>query len=85
MEKRFPNMKWIVCDVYKMDQMFDNCSFDCAIDKGTLDAFLTTKHDPWDPPVNIISDIKTYVNQVAMILKKGGTFIHVTFAQPVII
>lgn len=40
-------MEWRVCDIFQLDKHFQAESFDIAIDKGTLDALLTKKHDPW--------------------------------------
>lgn len=77
-----PEMQWIICDIFKMDNTFAQKSFDCAVDKGTLDALLTVKHDPWDPATELLDEIKLYMLQVAKIIKKGGKFIHITFAQP---
>ena len=85
MKKRtieMPSMKWIVADIFHLDQIFSKESFDYAIDKGTLDAILTQKHDPWDPEPEIISQIQSYINQVAATLKTGAKFIHITFSQP---
>jgi EEF1A lysine methyltransferase 4 len=82
MKTQYPALNWVVCDIFKMDEMFPSDHFDCAIDKGTLDALLTKKHDPWDPSQDILDEIRLYMIQVAKSLKPGGKFIHITFAQP---
>ncbi len=43
---------------------------------------MTEKHDPWDPEPEIVENITKYVEQVYKHLKKGGLFLHITFAQP---
>jgi EEF1A lysine methyltransferase 4 len=76
-------MKWIVGDIFELEKCFNLlASFDIAIDKGTLDALLTVKHDPWNPHQELLDQIHAYVQQVLLQLKKGGSFLHITFAQP---
>lgn len=74
MKRIYPDMQWIVCDVFKMDKLFSEGMFDSAIDKGTLDAFLTKKHDPWDPEPEILEEIRSYIIQVAKVLRSGGAW-----------
>ncbi|KAL2912960.1 hypothetical protein HK105_207526 [Polyrhizophydium stewartii] len=75
-------LHWLVADVFKLDEVFDAETFDYAIDKGTLDALLTRKHDPWNPPADLCAEIERYMAQVARCLRRGGVFLHITFAQP---
>lgn len=77
-----PTVKWIVADIFQLDAAFPAQSFMYAIDKGTLDALLTAKYDQWNPPAELCSRIQVYMDQVARVLKPGGLFIHITFAQP---
>lgn len=82
MQRIAPEQEWTVCDLFQMDQFYQSESFDCAIDKGTLDAFLTVKHDPWNPDSEIVDRITKYMLQVCNVLKPNGSFLHITFAQP---
>ncbi|EGF79706.1 hypothetical protein BATDEDRAFT_25429 [Batrachochytrium dendrobatidis JAM81] len=75
-------MTWDVADVFKLDQVYPAQSFEYAIDKGTLDALLTRKHDPWNPPPDLCQDISNYISQVSRMLSSGGILLHITFAQP---
>ncbi|KAI8905853.1 S-adenosyl-L-methionine-dependent methyltransferase [Gorgonomyces haynaldii] len=75
-------MRWETCDIFQLDKHYQPETFDCAIDKGTLDALLTREHDPWDPEPEILQDIQAYIHQVYKSLKVNGTFLHITFAQP---
>jgi hypothetical protein len=40
-----PEMEWLEMDI--RDLKFDSESFDVVIDKGTMDAMLTSKGDVW--------------------------------------
>jgi EEF1A lysine methyltransferase 4 len=75
-------MKWIVGDIFELYNAVGDELFDVALDKGTLDALLTSKHDPWDPEVEIVENIEAYMKQVYDHLEPGGSFIHITFVQP---
>jgi hypothetical protein len=43
---------------------------------------LTEKHDPWDPHPELVEKITNYMRQVSNQIKVGGSFLHITFAQP---
>ncbi|KAH6560868.1 hypothetical protein BASA50_005779 [Batrachochytrium salamandrivorans] len=75
-------LTWQIADIFLLDELYPAGYFDYAIDKGTLDALLTVKHDPWNPPKDLCSKIFRYIEQVSKVLKKGGKFLHITFAQP---
>ncbi|OXB33709.1 hypothetical protein J007_06636 [Cryptococcus neoformans] len=62
-EKR-PEMTWLEMDV--MDLKFGENEFDLVIDKGTMDAMLTTKGDPWNPPEK---DIKACTQEISEALR----------------
>ncbi|KAL1725285.1 S-adenosyl-L-methionine-dependent methyltransferase [Schizophyllum commune] len=78
-EKR-PQMQWHEMDI--RDLQFPDASFDIAIDKATMDAMLTYKGDPWNPPENVVEDCMKEVDEVVRVLRPGGTFIYLTFGQP---
>ncbi|KAI8844962.1 hypothetical protein BC829DRAFT_434937 [Chytridium lagenaria] len=69
---------------FSYGETFEEGEFDVAIDKGTLDAFLTgfPDEDPWSPSQAVITCAESYMTQVIRILKPGGLFIHITWAQP---
>lgn len=76
-----PEMPWLVMDIRNLE--FEEGSFDVAIDKGTMDAMMTTKGDVWDPPQQVIDDCTREVDEVLRVLRKGnGTFLYLTFGQP---
>ena len=41
-----PKMSWLVMDIY--DLKFEPNSFNCVLEKGTLDALLVDEKDPWN-------------------------------------
>ncbi|KAK7685639.1 hypothetical protein QCA50_010983 [Cerrena zonata] len=75
-----PEMQWLEMDV--RDLKFDSESFDFAIDKGTMDAMMTSKGDVWDPPEDVIQNCNQEVDSVLRVLRKGGIFLYLTFGQP---
>ncbi|KAI0730707.1 S-adenosyl-L-methionine-dependent methyltransferase [Earliella scabrosa] len=86
-EHSAPEMGWHEMDI--RDLKFDSDSFDVAIDKGTMDAMMTAKADVWasthphlDPPEEVVQNCNREVGEVLRVLRKGGTFIYLTFGQP---
>lgn len=76
-----PEMPWLVMDIRNLE--FEDDSFDVAIDKGTMDALMTTKGDVWDPPQQVIDDCTREVDEVLRVLRNGnGAFLYLTFGQP---
>ncbi|ORX38853.1 S-adenosyl-L-methionine-dependent methyltransferase [Kockovaella imperatae] len=77
-----PEMRWQVMDV--LDLQFEKESFDLIIDKGTMDAMLTTKGDPWNPPEKDVIACTKEVSEALRVLKKSTTskFMYFTFGQP---
>ncbi|KAH8986130.1 S-adenosyl-L-methionine-dependent methyltransferase [Lactarius akahatsu] len=76
-----PEMPWLVMDIRNLE--LEDESFDVAIDKGTMDAMMTTKGDVWDPPQQVIDDCTREVDEVLRVLRKGnGAFLYLTFGQP---
>ncbi|KAH0582790.1 hypothetical protein H2248_010700 [Termitomyces sp. 'cryptogamus'] len=76
-----PEMEWHLMDV--RDLQFDDDSFDFAIDKGTMDAMMTTKGDVWNPPEQVILDCNKEVDETLRVLRKSkGIFLYLTFGQP---
>ena len=71
MQKQFPEMKWIEMDATKMD--FKDDTFDCSIDKGTLDAIMCG-NDP-SPPAKLIREMHR-------VTKKGGYYCIITHGDP---
>nr|XP_031857942.1 uncharacterized protein CI109_006654 [Kwoniella shandongensis]KAA5525014.1 hypothetical protein CI109_006654 [Kwoniella shandongensis] len=68
-------MTWQEMDV--LDLKYNEEEFDLVVDKGTMDAMLTTKGDPWNPPEK---DIKTCTQEVSEALRvlrkrKGSKFV----------
>jgi len=76
-----PEMEWHEMDI--RDLKFEDDSFDVAIDKGTMDAMMTSVKDVWNPPEQVIEDCSREVSEVVRVLrKKTGIFLYLTFGQP---
>ncbi|TFK26215.1 S-adenosyl-L-methionine-dependent methyltransferase [Coprinopsis marcescibilis] len=75
-----PEMEWHEMDV--RDLKFEDRFFDVAIDKGTMDAMMTSKGDVWDPPKQVIEDCTKEVQETLRVLGDKGIFIYLTFGQP---
>lgn len=50
-------------------------SFDVVLDKGTLDAFEVDKRNGWD-------DLHSALTEIHRVLRNGGLYVQVSFAQP---
>ncbi|KAF9643714.1 S-adenosyl-L-methionine-dependent methyltransferase [Thelephora ganbajun] len=75
-----PGMEWMVADVRELP--FTAGTFDVALDKGTMDAMMTTKGDVWDPPEQAIRDCNREVDDALRVLSPTGLFLYLTFGQP---
>lgn len=75
-----PEMEWHEMDIRNLT--FESDSFDVAIDKGTMDAMMTSKGDVWDPPEDVVESCNREVDEVLRVLRPGGIFIYLTFGQP---
>ncbi|KAJ9104978.1 hypothetical protein QFC20_004417 [Naganishia adeliensis] len=68
-EKR-PDMQWLEMDI--RDLKFNEGDFDVVLDKGTMDAMLTSKGDVWNPPDEDVQNCRTEVEEA----------VSATFGQP---
>ncbi|KAK1921522.1 S-adenosyl-L-methionine-dependent methyltransferase [Papiliotrema laurentii] len=77
-----PEMQWIEMDV--LDLQYGEEEFDLVVDKGTMDAMLTTKGDPWNPPEKDIKTCMQEVSEALRVLRRRPTskFVYFTFGQP---
>ncbi|KAK3814152.1 MAG: S-adenosyl-L-methionine-dependent methyltransferase [Benniella sp.] len=73
-------MEWLEMDI--KDLKFEDCSFDVAIDKGTMDALMCDRGDVWNPAEELIRTVAQEVDEVVRVLKVGGQFLYITFGQP---
>ncbi|RPB12470.1 S-adenosyl-L-methionine-dependent methyltransferase [Morchella conica CCBAS932] len=78
MKERHPEMVWQVMDVREMK--YGDAEFDLTIDKGTLDAMLSGSL--WDLEDLVRENTTRYIDEVARVLKPGGTFLYITYRQP---
>ncbi|KAG9457362.1 hypothetical protein H6P81_001870 [Aristolochia fimbriata] len=76
MKKKYenlPQLKYLQMDVRNMD-IFPDKSFDCILDKGTLDSLMCGTNAP--------SSASQMLEEVNRILKPGGTYMLITYGDP---
>ncbi|XP_041030866.1 EEF1A lysine methyltransferase 4 isoform X1 [Carcharodon carcharias] len=73
-------MEWKIMDAKALE--FENESFDVVLEKGTLDAMMVDETDPWNVSQETKENIDQVLKEISRILRKGGRFISITFAQP---
>lgn len=56
--------------------------FDAVIDKAAMDAMLAGKGDVWDPPTDLLEQAHAVCKGTAEVLRPGGVYLQVSFAQP---
>ena len=71
-EKR-PKMTFVQMDMLEMS--FHDTTFDCVLDKGTLDAIYSNTDDATQ------AKIRSMWNEVERVLKTGGRYVCITLAQ----
>ncbi|XP_070989044.1 EEF1A lysine methyltransferase 4 isoform X1 [Oncorhynchus clarkii lewisi] len=75
-----PGMTWHQMDARQLS--FTDASYDVVLEKGTLDAMLVEEKDPWKVSSETACLIDQVLREVSRVLKPGGRFLSVTFAQP---
>ena len=78
--KECAKMKWLEMNMLQLK--FENETFDVVIEKGTLDAVLVEEKDPWYISDKGFDLIQAALDETSRVLKRGGRFISITFAQP---
>uniref|UniRef100_A0A8C8VGF4 EEF1A lysine methyltransferase 4 n=1 Tax=Pelusios castaneus TaxID=367368 RepID=A0A8C8VGF4_9SAUR len=73
-------MQWLVMDA--RDLAFADSSFDVVLEKGTLDSMLVGETDPWNMSPETTALLDQVLKEVSRVLRPGGRFISITFAQP---
>ncbi|XP_063049025.1 EEF1A lysine methyltransferase 4 [Engraulis encrasicolus] len=73
-------MSWLCMDARRLE--FGDGAFDVVLEKGTLDAMLVEEKDPWRVSEETARLMHEVLTEVSRVLKPGGRFVSVTFAQP---
>lgn len=73
-------LSWLCMDTRHL--AFPDAFFDVVLEKGTLDAMLVEETDPWRVSNDAAQLLHQVLLEVSRVLKPGGRFISVTFAQP---
>ena len=74
-------MQWKCMDFMDMSE-FDAHSFDACIDKAGSDALFCNEGDVWYPAQEVIDKVDRMCMEISRVLKPGGRFLHISFAQP---
>uniref|UniRef100_A0A914VYF0 Methyltransferase type 11 domain-containing protein n=1 Tax=Plectus sambesii TaxID=2011161 RepID=A0A914VYF0_9BILA len=76
-----PEVSWLCSDIRNMSAL-DDGSFDVVIEKATLDSLLVAEKSPWNMSDAGRQDLTSTLGEIARLLRAGGRFVSVTFAQP---
>ena len=77
-----PAIQWAVADMTSLTATFAPASFDAVLDKAAMDAVLADGGDAWDPPPDLLAVGRRIVAQAGAVLRPGGAYIQISFAQP---
>eukprot|EP00075_Anas_platyrhynchos_P030773 XP_027320026.1 EEF1A lysine methyltransferase 4 [Anas platyrhynchos] len=75
-----PGLRWAVMDVRSL--AFPDASFDVVLEKATLDVLLVDEKDPWRVSAPAAAAMHRVLAEVSRVLRPGGRFLSITFAQP---
>lgn len=75
-----PQLRWAVMDMRSLT--FPDASFDVVLEKGTLDVLLVEEADPWHVSPRGAAAMRRVLAEVSRVLRPGGRFLSITFAQP---
>ncbi|XP_044290576.1 EEF1A lysine methyltransferase 4 [Varanus komodoensis] len=75
-----PGLHWAVMDARTLN--FVDGSFDVILEKGTLDSMMVEEKDPWNVSQEARMLLDQVLTEVSRVLRPGGRFISITFAQP---
>lgn len=76
-----PEMTWHCCDMTRMDQFADS-SFDCVLDKASMDSLLVNEGSVWSPALAVREQVFAYLSHVKRVLRPGGQLLQITWQQP---
>nr|XP_025950608.1 EEF1A lysine methyltransferase 4 [Dromaius novaehollandiae] len=75
-----PGLRWAVMDISALQ--FPDASFDVVLEKGTLDVLTVEERDPWHVSPQATAALHQVLAEVSRILRPGGRFVSISFAQP---
>ncbi|XP_076000712.1 EEF1A lysine methyltransferase 4 [Genypterus blacodes] len=75
-----PGMTWHQMDMRQL--AFPDGSFDVVLEKATLDSMLVEEKCPWTVSPQTAGIIHRALKEISRVLKHGGRFLSITFAQP---
>ncbi|NWX94647.1 EFMT4 methyltransferase, partial [Nothoprocta pentlandii] len=73
-------LRWAVMDMRAL--RFPDASFDVVLEKGALDSLLTEERDPWRVSAQGAAALHQVLAEVSRVLRPGGRFVSISFAQP---
>ncbi|NXX85229.1 EFMT4 methyltransferase, partial [Urocolius indicus] len=75
-----PGLRWARMDMRAL--AFPDAAFDVVLEKGTLDVLMVEETDPWHVSPRAAAEMRRVLMKVSRVLRPGGRFISITFAQP---
>ncbi|CAM9252293.1 unnamed protein product [Choristocarpus tenellus] len=79
-EHERPGLRWERMDM--LDLSIEDASVDAVIDKAAMDALMVDEGDVWHPEASVIELADRMCREVARVLRPGGVFLQISFAQP---
>lgn len=77
---RTPGVEYAVGNM--MDLPFEEGSFDCVMEKATLDVLFVENDSPWEPLPEVLDNLHKALHEAHRVLCSRGRFVSITFAQP---
>lgn len=79
---RIPELRYYLCDMTQLHQLFPLSYFDIIIDKASIDSMIVDQGDPWNPKQSTRDQVHQCVKSIRTVLSSYGIFIQISWQQP---
>lgn len=81
--KHITDLRWYICDIRLLHQLFPLHYFDVIIDKACIDSMIVDQGDPWNPRADVKDNIHTCIKSIRNVLNNDyGLYIQISWQQP---